>query len=186
LSAKLQAAKKVESFQLKPNDGTPNSWLPLLLVRGAVGATESEATTLLERNGWVGTWIYTIYPFWHFHTKGHEVLIGVAGSALIGFGSVDGIEVEMKPGDLALIPAGVGHKRIRGDDGFQVAGGYPVGQSGNIVRPGELELHEVEQALSLLSLPESDPLTGESGGLLDHWRQFRGDAAISRTIAFKS
>lgn len=186
MGAKLQAARKVESFQLKPCDGILNSWLPLLLVRGAVEATESEATALLERNGWVGTWIYTVYPFWHFHTKGHEVLIGVAGRALIGFGGDKGIEVEVKPGDLALIPAGVGHKRIRGDDGFQVAGGYPVGQSGNIVRPGELEPHGVEQALSLLPLPERDPLTGESGGLLDHWRPFRGDAATSRTIAFKS
>ncbi|MBE7184942.1 MAG: cupin domain-containing protein [Methylobacterium mesophilicum] len=161
---------EVQTFTFGPENGIPNSDLPLLFAKGAVRSESGDATTLLEENGWAGIWVFTVYPFWHFHTKGHEVLIGVQGTALIGFGGERGIEVEMKPGDLALIPAGVGHKRLCGDNGFQVAGGYPPGQSGNIVRPGELGANEIEQELAALTLPQTDPLTGQAGGLLNLWR----------------
>jgi hypothetical protein len=63
------------------------------------------------------------------------VLTCVSGSARIALGSDDGIVAEVSVGDVTIIPAGVGHKRLSSSADFLMAGGYPPGQSGNIVRP---------------------------------------------------
>ena len=84
-------------------------------------------------NGWQGTWTYTVYDFWHYHVDGYEVLGCVAGEAEIGFGGEaedGGIAATMRPGDVVLIPAGVGHKRLSATADFAVVGAYPPGQNG--------------------------------------------------------
>ncbi len=46
-----------------------------------------------------------------YAARGHEVLGCVAGHARIGFGSDAGMVAEIEVGDVAVIPAGVGHRR---------------------------------------------------------------------------
>jgi uncharacterized protein YjlB len=163
----------VEAIGIAPDGEIPNSHLPLLVARDALptdARTAAKARRLIENAGWTGTWTYTVFPFWHFHTAGHEVLACISGEALIGFGGDGGPRIWMRVGDAVLIPAGVGHRRFEGGDGFQVCGGYPPGQSGEIVRPGELNADAIREALGRLSLPTTDPLTGERDGLLVYWR----------------
>lgn len=157
----------------KPSAGIPNSRLPLVIWKGTlpVSARQGEAACALYRqNGWGGTWVYTVYPFWHFHTKGHEVLSCVAGSAKIGFGGDDGIVADVSVGDVAVVPAGVGHKKLSASPGFQMAGGYPPKQEGNIVRPGEFSDKELAEAIGKVALPETDPITGKADGVVAIWR----------------
>ncbi len=110
-----------------------------------------------------------IFDYWHFHTTGHEVLGCVAGSARVGFGGDHGVEVVFRAGDVVVIPAGVGHKRLGGSDGFCVVGGYPPGQNGAITRPGEVSLEGAQATIRALSLPGSDPIFGNEGPLIQAW-----------------
>lgn len=155
--------------------GLPNSRLPLIIRKGGLPAAARSgeaACALYSRNGWGGTWVYTVYPFWHFHTKGHEVLSCVAGTAAIGFGGDNGLVAEISVGDVAIVPAGVGHKKLAASPGFQMAGGYPPKQSGNIVRPGEMDAADIAAALERLPLPRTDPISGGEDGVVSLWRSF--------------
>ncbi len=162
----------------EPAGGIPNSVLPLVLWKGRLPADAREGGTacaLYRRNGWSGTWVYTVYPFWHFHTHGHEVLGCVAGRARIGFGGDDGMMVDVEPGDVAVVPAGVGHRKLSASDDFLMAGGYPPGQQGNIVRPGELADGRLAAEIERVRLPETDPVTGLSDGVVAIWRGTQAD-----------
>lgn len=160
------------THRFSPSGGIPNSRLPLVVWKGGLPIAArrgAEACALYRANGWGGTWVYTVYPFWHFHTKGHEVLSCVAGTARIGFGGDDGIVADISVGDVAIVPAGVGHKKLSASPGFQMAGGYPPGQEGDIVRPGEMGADAIAAALARLPLPETDPISGRADGVVAIW-----------------
>jgi len=158
----------IQMHVLEARDGIPNSALPLVLVRGGLpgSARQGEAAcALFAKNGWAGNWVYTVYPFWHFHTLGHEVLGCVSGRARLGFGGDGGLETVVEPGDVCIIPAGVGHRRIEASADFLVAEGYPPDQRGNIVRPGEIGQDLVEREIASVALPETDPISGKRSGV---------------------
>jgi uncharacterized protein YjlB len=166
-----------EKHVFEPADGIPNAPLPLLLWRGRIPeeAREGQAVrALYQANGWTGTWVYTVYPFWHFHTLGHEVLACVSGNARIGFGGDGGIAADISVGDVCIVPAGVGHKRLDASADFLMAGGYPPGQHGDIVKPGDMEVAQAAQAIAALALPETDPITGRADGVVEIWKQPSG------------
>lgn len=163
----------MERFRFAPTDAIPNSPLPLIVLAGAIEAAEGRPEQVMARfeaNGWQGTWVYTVFDYWHYHVEGHEVLACVAGRASVGFGGDGGAEVAMQPGDVVIIPAGVGHKRLSGDSGFQVVGAYPPGQNGAITKAGGLAIDEAERRIAALPLPERDPVTGEAPGSIAAWR----------------
>ncbi|MCB8835997.1 cupin domain-containing protein [Aurantimonas sp. VKM B-3413] len=163
---------QIEAELLKPDHDMPNSDLPLIVISEAVPsgeATSQAMTARFERNGWQGTWTYTVFDYWHYHIEGHEVLGCVSGTATVGLGGEGGIRIAMQPGDVVIIPAGVGHKRLDADAGFQVVGAYPPGQNGAITRAGEMDLEAARRAIAALSLPETDPVTGERPGAVAKW-----------------
>lgn len=163
----------IEKQTFGPSGGIPNSRLPAVIYRDVLpaGAREGRAAcALLSGNGWGGNWLYGVYSFWHFHTKGHEVLACVAGRARLGLGGEDGIEVEVRQGDVCVLPAGVGHRCLDCSADFQMAGGYPPGQEGDVVRPGDRDLNDVREAIAAVPLPTTDPLTGGDGGVARLWQ----------------
>ena len=163
---------ELETYQLRPEDGIPNNRLPLIVYRGALaGSTRSAdgCTALFQRNGWQGTWVNGVFPYWHYHPLAHEVLGCVGGSARIGFGGDNGIATDFKTGDVVLIPAGVGHKRLSQQPGFLVVGGYPPGQSSAISNAGDLDVEIAGEKAAAVPVPRSDPVTGKDGGLHRVW-----------------
>jgi uncharacterized protein YjlB len=163
---------EIEKHILKPDGGIPNSGLPLVLLKGALPpeARDGEgACALFKGNGWGGNWVWGVYDFWHFHTHGHEVLGCVSGRARIGFGGDAGMVAEMAQGDVVIIPAGVGHKSVEASDGFQVAGGYPPGQEGNIVRPGEMDDERIAAEIAKVEMPDIDPVDGSRQKIAEWW-----------------
>jgi len=163
----------VETHILPPDDDIPNSPLPLLLYPQALASADRDADacqSLFARNHWGGTWVDGIFDYWHFHVTGHEALGCVAGEAEVGFGGDHGIEVTFAAGDVVVIPAGMGHKRLsekRG--GFTIVGGYPPGQRGTITRPGEIPLDEARGLIVALAHPRGDPIAGPTGPLMTAW-----------------
>ncbi len=144
----------------------PNSDLPLLVMETAIATSEATSAKVEKRfveNGWRGTWTFTVFDYWHFHIEGHEVLACVAGEASIGFGgdaADGGIAVAIKPGDVVIVPAGVGHRRLDASPDFQVTGAYPPGQNGSTTKAGTMAFEEARSAISRLSAPQTDPVNG--------------------------
>ena len=156
-------------FAANSGAGIPNSSLPLIVAPGAVPAPSArEVHALLTRNGWQGAWTYTIYDFWHFHVTGYEVLVCIAGTARIGFGGPLGAAILMTPGDVVIVLAGVGHRRLSATEDFAVVGAYPPGQDGTVTRAGQTDLAAAE-AVGRLPVPRIDPLSGERPGRLAVW-----------------
>jgi len=166
-------SETVQAHHFAPDGEVPNNSLPLLFYPQALTPSFREpgaCQALFRKNAWVGNWVDGVFDYWHFHVTGHEALGCVAGEAEIGFGGDSGITVTFRAGDVVVIPAGVGHKRLSAKrSGFTVVGGYPPGQSGRISEPGDPPLAEAQLLIAALDLPKSDPVEGPGGALIEAW-----------------
>jgi uncharacterized protein YjlB len=117
----------VREYRFEDDGRIPNNpTLPLLVYPQALAEHDrnpSRAKVLLAGNGWGGSWVDGVFPYHHYHSVSHEVLIVVGGSAEITFGGPEGETVEVEAGDVVVIPAGVGHCREGSGGGFSVVSG---------------------------------------------------------------
>jgi len=166
--------QKIIAKVLADDGRIPNNRLPLLIYRRAFELSRRDPAAVIERrfaeHGWSGTWRNGIYSYHHFHSTAHEVLGCYRGSAKVQFGGESGIVEELSAGDVVIIPAGVGHKNLGASADFAVVGAYPRGQDYdmNYGKRGERPL--ADENIARVPLPETDPVFGEDGPLLKHWR----------------
>jgi uncharacterized protein YjlB len=165
---------EVDTQRFASDGATPNNpSLPALILRGALprDAGAGPVRTLLEANGWSGTWTYTVFPYHHYHDDAHEVLAVTRGWADIVLGGEKGRTVRVEVGDVLVLPAGTGHCRVADGGGFEVCGAYPPGQeSPNILRPAAADHDAAARRIAGLSPPDTDPVYGADGPLLAAWR----------------
>jgi uncharacterized protein YjlB len=144
----------------------PNSRLPVLLFRNIVPHSKLGKADVFRRafkkNGWVGIWTDTVYDYTHFHSNAHEVLGIAEGKVTLRLGGETGRLVRLKAGDMLLLPAGVGHRRVSDDDGLKVVGAYPRGQS-------HFDIKRTGRVVPRVALPKTDPFNGEDGPLTHLW-----------------
>ncbi|KAF4471324.1 Cupin 1 [Fusarium albosuccineum] len=127
---------QVNKYHLFPTDHIPNSPRPLLHYKnvlakrpGASHCDPAEVWDMFTKNGWRVEWIFRYGPtqLSHFHSKAHECMAVMSGTATIRFGVADtsedleentygaawekgGVELQAEAGDVFVIPAGVAHK----------------------------------------------------------------------------
>jgi uncharacterized protein YjlB len=111
-----------------------------------------------------------VFPFPHYHAEAHEALSCFIGSATIRFGGAKGIEQKVQPGDVVLIPAGVGHENLESTSDFTMVGAYPPGQDPDLQR-GESSKRPwaLESIATKVPLPIADPIYGTDGPLMKVW-----------------
>jgi len=150
-----------------------NPKLPLVLYRGALGAEGDLAArceALFAANGWPGAWRNGIYGHHHYHSTAHEVLGIARGSARVRLGGENGATVELRAGDVVVIPAGVAHKRESASGDLLVIGSYPRGQRPDICQADAGSHDKAAGNVARVALPACDPVTGRADPLLDCWR----------------
>jgi uncharacterized protein YjlB len=157
------------------DDGTfPNSKLPLLFYRDAVLMPEHDPAAVFEQlfaaNGWHGSWRNGIYSYHHYHSTAHEVLGVFRGSAKVQLGGERGVVHEINAGDVIVIPAGVAHMNLGASSDFGVVGAYPSGQDWDMNYGKAGERPRADRNIERVALPQSDPVYGKSGPLMDKWR----------------
>ena len=112
----------------------PNNALPLLLYQQAFARDTPDLPSAIEErfaeNDWTGSWRAGVFPFHHYHSTTHEVLAVYRGTATLQLGGEKGRNFAVNPGDVIVIPAGVGHKRVESSEDFGVVGAYPEGANG--------------------------------------------------------
>jgi uncharacterized protein YjlB len=124
---------------LAPGAAIPNhpTW-PLLIYPSAVKSATPEAfEELFTRNQWPAAWRDGVHPFHHFHSNGHEALGVYSGEVTVQFGGNAGVTVTAKPGDVIVLPAGTGHKKLSSKGSLGVVGAYPAGQHPDTCLPGK-------------------------------------------------
>jgi uncharacterized protein YjlB len=162
-----------EVIQLSQNGWMPNNQhLPVLLYRKAFRTNGPDPAALFEaqflRNGWPPQWRDGVYDFQHYHSTAHEVLGFASGHAKLILGGEHGHELEVRAGDIAVLPTGTGHCRLSASSDFLVIGAYPPDQQWDICRDAPSE--EAIARMRRLPFPKSDPVTGANGPLTTLWR----------------
>lgn len=157
------------------DDGlVPNNVLPFLVYQGAVQLDpkqpEQTIENLFETNNWGGTWRNGVYDYLHYHATVHEVLGVARGHARVRFGGDRGQELDIKAGDVAVLPAGTGHQCVTASDDFCVIGAYPPGSRMEITRPTPENHAKALKTIPNVARPPADPVTGKHGALMRLWR----------------
>jgi uncharacterized protein YjlB len=167
---------EISTHQIAGRGDIPNNpLLPLIVYKSVVDGEGDAAAAafeqMFEANGWTGCWRNGIFDFHHFHSTAHEVLGIYAGAASVQFGGPDGIVIEAETGDVIVVPAGVGHKKLNARGKFGVVGAYPIAQSPDICEPGVGDTAHYGANVATVSIPARDPVSGESGPIVDIWRR---------------
>jgi uncharacterized protein YjlB len=164
-----------QTFRFEDDGETPNNpRLPLVLYRGVLnvtGAADPAATfeKTFAEHGWVDGWRNGIYDFLHFHTRTHEVLGIARGRARVEFGGAAGRAVELQAGDVAILPAGTGHRRLSCSPDLLVVGAYPEGSTYDERKPVNVSHDKAVAEIAKTPTPRQDPVFGSDGPLKGLW-----------------
>jgi uncharacterized protein YjlB len=167
---------QVEAFILTDDGVFPNNRrLPLLVYKRALNPEVPDLTAhvqaLFAANGWGGSWIDSIFDYHHYHSNTHEVLAVCGGRADVRFGGEHGITLTLSAGDVVVIPAGVAHRSVDAGGDFVVVGAYPHGhESYDMCHGRREERPQADKNIVAVPSPESDPLYGSDGPLMEHWQ----------------
>lgn len=80
-----------------------------------------------------------------------------------------GQKLKVVPGDIIIIPAGVGHKCLSHSEDFTVVGAYPDGRKPDLMKGEKEERAKAEENIKAVQIPDTDPLQGKSDGLPEIW-----------------
>jgi uncharacterized protein YjlB len=157
------------------DDGlVPNNPMPFLVYEGAVAVDNAHPEKTIEglfgANGWGDMWRNGVYDYLHYHATVHEALGVARGHARVRFGGDKGKILEIKAGDVAILPAGTGHQCLSASGDFSVVGAYPPGPKMQITRPTPENHAEALKTIPQVKLPETDPVMGADGPLIRLWK----------------
>jgi uncharacterized protein YjlB len=150
-----------------------NSSLQLLVYREAVALPARDPAAgfeaLFAAHHWPPAWRYSIFGYHHYHSTAHEVLGVFRGHATLQCGGAHGVVLEVRAGDVVVIPAGVAHKSLNASQDFCAVGAYPEGQQWDTCtgEPGERPRADVN--IAGVPLPQADPVYGPHGPLMTYW-----------------
>ena len=163
---------EVEILRLKipAGDQVPNNpEHPAVIARDPLGGAHDDRAVrgLLEQNGWGGTWTSTVFDYHHFHPDAFEALAVASGSATLMLGGPQGEALEVRAGDVMILPPGFGHRRLAMRDGFRICGAYPPGQENYTIVRGSSGYDEAMlRQITAVAKPKTDPVWGDDGALL--------------------
>jgi uncharacterized protein YjlB len=166
---------KIVAHLLAADGSIPNHprW-PLLVYANVVAITEPDPAKAFEelftRNRWPAAWRNGVFPFHHYHSASHEALGVYAGEVTVQFGGEGGVAVAAKPGDVIVLPAGTGHKRLASRGALGIVGAYPEGQQPDTCMPALVSVAKSAAAVARVPLPACDPVYGAGGPLFTYWR----------------
>lgn len=146
-----------------------NPELPVIVYEQIFKDNPEDIESTFNRHEWTGSWSGGVYDYHHYHSNTHEVLGVKNGEATILVGGEEGERLQVKMGDVIVLPVGTGHKKIESSDDFQVVGAYPNGTNPNLRRRDIKSRMQDLAEIKNVRIPNTDPVFGDTGPLLDKW-----------------
>lgn len=175
--AGLVRERQPAAYRFKDDGLVPNHprW-PLVRYRGAVRLPqELDPAAVLEdlfaANGWHRAWRDGIYDWLHYHSRIHEVLGVASGTAKVRFGGARGRTLQLKAGDVVILPAGTGHQCLSASEDFLVVGAYPKAGIYDECRPRPADHYRAVKTIGKVPRPRKDPVYGVRGPMTKFWRR---------------
>jgi uncharacterized protein YjlB len=170
---KMETAIAPRSFFLTEGVDMPNNpHLPVLIYAGVLDTQTADKDKIFQRrfehNGWHGVWKNGIFNHHHFHSNAHEALGIARGHVEIQLGGRSGKTLTLNAGDLVVLPAGTGHRRVSSSENYVVVGAYPVGQENYDMCHSRFA--EARERIAKTALPLADPFYGPGGPLQKLWK----------------
>jgi uncharacterized protein YjlB len=168
--------RKAHAMMFKDDGAIPNNpKLPFILYRSPVRLAHAPDPAavleeLFESNGWRDSWRDGIYDYLHYHSATHEVLGIARGHARVRFGARMGKIIALRPGDVAILPAGTGHQRVFASRDLLVVGAYPPAGKYDECKGSSEEHERALRSIPKVRLPAKDPVYGADGPLVDLWK----------------
>ena len=164
--------REPEVVRLEDTGTFPNSRLPALVYSAVLQSADLAAgfEALFEQHGWSGSWRNGLYRTHHYHSTAHEVLGVYRGKVSVQLGGPTGPEVELRAGDVAIIPAGVAHKNQQESSEFAVVGAYPRGTHPDLQYGNADERPHTDRNIAAVAKPSQDPVSGTAGALVRLWK----------------
>jgi uncharacterized protein YjlB len=172
---RINTNPRIASHEVKANRNFPNSELPLLVYKNVInlGKQKKRSAELMRiiflKHNWKNSWTNGIYGFHHYHSNTHECLGIASGRATVVFGGPRGKRIQVKQGDVIIIPAGMSHKCSMASKDFLCVGAYPRGVNYDILLGKKEELEKAVKRISKLGIPKTDPVFGKEGFLKSFW-----------------
>ncbi|WP_051348483.1 cupin domain-containing protein [Peribacillus kribbensis] len=160
----------VETHVFQDDGSIPNNpSLSVMIYKGALAEDPEKTEGIFNKNNWLNSWSGGVFPYHHYHSNTHEVLGVIKGTARLQIGGEKGKEFNVEPGDVMVLPAGTGHKKLDSSEDFEVAGAYPDGMEYNLRKGKEEERLLAIEDIKEVPLPDKDPVYGVDGPLLENW-----------------
>lgn len=159
-------------FHFEDDGNIPNNpKLPVILYPGALSDKPEWCESVFNGNGWRNSWENGVFDYHHYHSNTHEVLGVTRGSILIQLGGENGKTFDLNAGDVIVLPAGTGHKRITASPDFRIVGAYPNGMDYNMRIEGDGKHDSSIGEIAKVPIPSTDPVHGEEGPLPKNWNE---------------
>jgi len=147
---------------------------PLLVYPQAVAIEGPDPAAAFERlfahHRWPAAWRNGVHPFQHYHSDGHEALGVYRGEVTVLFGGEGGVTLTARAGDVIVLPAGTGHKKLSSTGRLGVVGAYPDGVHSDLCIAATANAARAAHSVARVPLPPADPVFGPHGPLFDYWR----------------
>ncbi|WP_211747991.1 cupin domain-containing protein [Paenibacillus sp. Marseille-Q4541] len=161
---------EARTYHFKDDGAIPNHpELPVILYPGVFHGQEHKTETIFNKHNWQNSWTGGVFPYHHYHSNAHEVLGVIQGSVKLHIGGEKGMILTASAGDVLVLPAGTGHKRLESSRDFQIVGAYPDGMSYSTHTGESSERPQVLYEIARVPLPGQDPVFGDEGPLHTHW-----------------
>lgn len=152
-----------------------NNLLPVLVYTQVLRIPESEGSECIKKrfefNDWKNSWIGDVFQYHHYHSNAHEALGVSKGNIMLQLGGEDGSITTLRKGDVIIIPAGVAHKNVGSSADFECVGAYPKGTEYDVNYGKPEERQQAEENIKKVPLPVTDPIFGNKGPILQHWKK---------------
>lgn len=159
-------------FYFDKNGYIPNNpTLPVLLYKKIFRNNEDKIENTLIANNWRNIWVNGVYDFHHYHSNTHEVLGVLKGAGLLLIGGESGSKIIVNSGDILVLPAGTGHKKLSATVDFQVIGAYPDGKEYNLKQNTIEDIEGAVEEIKKVPVPSTDPVYGKGGLLVKAWNK---------------
>jgi uncharacterized protein YjlB len=161
---------KIKTLYFNDDGMMPNHPnLPVIIYQGAFKNQEGQTENIFNQHNWTNSWTNGVFDYHHYHSNTHEVLGVISGLAVLQLGGEQGQRVELQAGDAAVLPAGTAHKRLSSSPDFLIVGAYPNGLDYNLYTGKEGERTKAMEEIERVPIPDTDPVFGNRGPLLENW-----------------